>query len=61
MSNQTEVLTIEEAVRLRTLLLKVECRKERNIINNILGGYYDRIENPVEIAKEDLEFVKNGN
>jgi hypothetical protein len=59
--NQTEVLTIEEAFRLRTLLNKVECRKERNIINNILAGYYDRVENPVAVAKEDLEFIKNGN
>lgn len=58
MNTKTEILTIEEAYRLRTLLMKVECRKERNIINNILGGYYDRVEDAVEVAKDDLEFIK---
>lgn len=58
MSGQTEHLTIEEAFRLRTLLSKVEDREERSVINNILGGYYDRIENAVAVAKEDVKFIK---
>lgn len=58
MINKTEVLTIEEAFRLRALLKKVECRSERNVIDTILRGDYDRLEDALVIAYEDLAFLK---
>lgn len=61
MINKTEVLNIEEAFRLRALLKKVECRSERNVIDGILRGDYDRLDDALVIAYEDLAFLKETN
>lgn len=58
MIDKIEVLNIEEAFRLRALLKKVECRSERSVIDGILRGEYDRLEDALVIAYEDLSFLK---
>lgn len=57
-----EPLTIEEAIEIRKRLKAQrtkETRIEVNVINNILAGYYDQIKDPLQVAKDDIEFLND--
>ena len=57
-----EPITIEEALEIRERLKKQviddTCPPEEfRVICNILGGHYDRLENPLQVAKDDVAFT----
>ncbi|AUR89042.1 hypothetical protein NVP1121O_014 [Vibrio phage 1.121.O._10N.286.46.C4] len=55
-------MNLENAVQLRKDLKNSENSYwEKQIINNIFAGCYDQYEDPLKVAKEDLEFLKEIN
>ncbi|UYD59246.1 hypothetical protein HPMBJEAJ_00131 [Aeromonas phage avDM6] len=53
-------MTIEQAFEIRKKLLTMKDRVEAMVLENILRGEYDRLENAKSIAEDDIRFI-NGN
>lgn len=52
-------MNIEQAFEIRNIILNMKDRIDAMVIENILRGEYDRLENAKSIAEDDIKFLKD--
>ena len=61
-----KTITLEFALEIRAQLRYQKeagefTHEEYNVISGVLAGFYDRMENPLQVARDDIEFTEKYN